>query len=172
MCWVTHLNIAAITHRLICILVCMKQNQAWGYKTFSCSIQLSMKFILLIIVDNLTCISMINTTSERLKARHFFICWYFSFYEQLKFYAQLSWAWKKFNNLWASFFRSSYSCTNFLIFLLTLQCVVMAWWFASVTKGAGEYISRNFPRWSQATNTRSESQKCSNCVVRPWSLTF
>ena len=35
-------------------------------------------------------ISMINTTSERLKARHFFICRYFSLYEQLKFRAQLS----------------------------------------------------------------------------------
>ena len=32
----------------------------------------------------LTFIGMINTTSERLKARNFFICWYFSFYEQLK----------------------------------------------------------------------------------------
>ena len=38
----------------------------------------------------LTFISMINTTSERLKARNFFVCWYFSFYEQLKFHAQLS----------------------------------------------------------------------------------
>ena len=27
---------------------------------------------------------MINTTSERPKARNCFICWYFSFYEQLK----------------------------------------------------------------------------------------
>ena len=42
------------------------------------------------IVDILTVISMINTTSERHKARNFFICWYFSFYEQLKFRAQLS----------------------------------------------------------------------------------
>ena len=48
------------------------------------------------IVGILTFISMINTTSERLKARNFFICQYFSFYEQLKFCAQLSWAWKKF----------------------------------------------------------------------------
>ena len=42
----------------------------------------------------LTFISMINTTSERLRARNFFICWYicvyFSIYEQLKFCAQLS----------------------------------------------------------------------------------
>ena len=28
-------------------------------------------------------ISMMNTTSEKLKARNFFICWYLSFYEQL-----------------------------------------------------------------------------------------
>ena len=44
---------------------------------FSCSTQLSMKFILLInkptIVGILTFISMINTTSERLKARECFV---------------------------------------------------------------------------------------------------
>ena len=33
---------------------------------------------------------MINTTSERLKATHFFICRDFSVYEQLKFRTQLS----------------------------------------------------------------------------------
>ena len=55
-----------------------------------------MEFILLInvemptIVGILTFISMINTTSERLKERNFFLCRYFSFYEQLKFRAQLS----------------------------------------------------------------------------------
>ena len=54
-------------------------------KLFSCSTQLSMKFILLIdvkmptIVGILTFISMINTTSER--ARNFFICRYFNFYD-------------------------------------------------------------------------------------------
>ena len=58
---------------------------------FPCSTQLSTKFILLInvkmptIVGILTFISMMNTTSKRLKARNFFICRYFSFYEQLKF---------------------------------------------------------------------------------------
>ena len=36
-------------------------------------------------VGILTFTSMINTTSERLKARNYFICRYFSFYEQLKF---------------------------------------------------------------------------------------
>ena len=65
-------------------------------KLFQCSTQLSTEFILLINVKMptnvsiLTVISMINTTSERLKARNFFICHYFSFYEQLKFPAQLS----------------------------------------------------------------------------------
>ena len=65
-------------------------------KRFSYSTQLSTKFILLInvkmptIVGIVTFISMITTTSERLKARYFFICHYFSFYEQLKFRAQLS----------------------------------------------------------------------------------
>ena len=42
------------------------------------------------IVGISTFISMINTTSVRLKARNFFICRCFSFYEQLKFCAQLS----------------------------------------------------------------------------------
>ena len=41
-------------------------------------------------VGILVFISMINTASERLKARYFFICGYFSLYEQLKFDAQLS----------------------------------------------------------------------------------
>ena len=31
---------------------------------------------------------MLNITYERLKARNFFICWYFSFYEQFKFRAR------------------------------------------------------------------------------------
>ena len=61
-----------------------------GIKLFSYSTQLSTKFILIIIVGILTFISMINTTSERLKARNFFICRYFNFYEQLKFRAQLN----------------------------------------------------------------------------------
>ena len=51
------------------------------------------------IVGVLTFISMINITSERLEARNFFIRRYFSFYEQLKFHAHLSWARKKLYNL-------------------------------------------------------------------------
>ena len=75
----------------------------WPFKTgpeviklFSYSTQLSTKFIMRInvkmptIVGILTFICMINTISERLKARHFFICWYFSFYGQLKLRTQLS----------------------------------------------------------------------------------
>ena len=75
-------------------------------KLIPCSTQPSMKFILLIkvkmptIVGILTFISMINT-SKRFKARNFFICRYLSFYEHLKFHAQLSWAWKKFYHLGA-----------------------------------------------------------------------
>ena len=38
---------------------------------------------------------MINTASERLKASHFVICWYFSFYKQDKVRAQLSFSMKK-----------------------------------------------------------------------------
>ena len=66
-------------------------------KLFSCSTQLSTKFILLInvkmptTVGILTFISMINTTSERFKAKkNFLTCWHFNFYDQLKFRAQLS----------------------------------------------------------------------------------
>ena len=65
-------------------------------KLFLCSTPLSTKFILLInvkmptTVGILTFIRMINTTSERLETRNFFLCLYFSFYEQLTFHAQLS----------------------------------------------------------------------------------
>ena len=65
-------------------------------KLISWSTQLSTKFIILInvkmptIVGILTFISMINTTSERLVARNIFICRKSSFFEQLKFHAQLS----------------------------------------------------------------------------------
>ena len=65
-------------------------------KLFSYSSKLSTKIILLINVKMptsvgiLTFISMIYTTSERLNARNFFICRYFSFYEQLQLRAQLS----------------------------------------------------------------------------------
>ena len=58
--------------------------------------QLSMKFIMLInveiatIVGILTFISMLNTTSESLKARKVFIFQQFSLCEQLKFHGQLS----------------------------------------------------------------------------------
>ena len=55
-----------------------------------------MKFIMFInvkmptIVGILTSISLINTTSESLKARKVFIFQRFSFYAQLKLHAQLS----------------------------------------------------------------------------------
>ena len=82
----------------------------WGYKLFSGSTQLSMKFIRLInvkmptfvgiltmptFVGILTFISKIITTSENFKATKVIIFHYFSFYEQLKFHALLIWARKK-----------------------------------------------------------------------------
>ena len=74
------------------------------------------------IVGILTFISMINTTSEILKARNFFICRYCSFYEELKFRAQLSLTWKKFitsgldiNNSLAPFCVSVLSFTILVI---------------------------------------------------------
>ena len=51
-------------------------------KLFPCLTQLSTNFVLLINVK--------MPTSERFEARIFFICRYFSFYEQLKFPARLS----------------------------------------------------------------------------------
>ena len=65
-------------------------------KLFQYSTQPSTKFILLInvkmatIVGILTFISRINTASESFKARKIFTFQYFTFYEQLKFHAQLS----------------------------------------------------------------------------------
>ena len=56
----------------------------------SAEIILPINVKMLTIVGILTFISMTNTTSVTLKARNFFICQYFSFYEQLKFHGQLS----------------------------------------------------------------------------------
>ena len=69
---------------------------ARGHNNCWCSTQLSMKFIMLInvkmptIVGILIFISMINTTSEHLKARKVFIFKHVRFYEHLRFHAQLS----------------------------------------------------------------------------------
>ena len=91
-----------------------RYSSPWAYdsgpeviKLFSWSTQQSTKSILLInvkmptIVSFLTFISRIKATTERLKARNFLTFQYVSYYEQLQFRAQLSWAWKKFYNLWA-----------------------------------------------------------------------
>ena len=73
--------ILIISHvgRLFRFLLVSSLNRPQGFKTFPCSTQLSTKLILLInvkmptMVGILTFISMINTTSERLRARNFFI---------------------------------------------------------------------------------------------------
>ena len=66
-----------------------------GYKPFLCPTQLRMEFIMSInvkmptVVGILKFISMINTTSESLKARKVFIFQHIlNFYEQLKLHAQ------------------------------------------------------------------------------------
>ena len=74
-------------------------------KLFLCSTQLSMKFFLLInvkmptIVGILTFMHRKNSILGLSEPEKCWISWYFHTYEQLKFYAQLSWAWKKFYNL-------------------------------------------------------------------------
>ena len=84
-------------------------------KLFSYSTHLSTKFILLInvkmptVVGILTFISRINTISEGFKAIKIVIYHHFTFYEHLKFYAQLSRAQKKVYNLGA---RSCERCQN------------------------------------------------------------
>ena len=64
--------------------------QARGYKTFFVLNSAEHKIYLLINVKMPTLISMINTTSERLKARNVFIFQHFSFHEWLKFHIYLS----------------------------------------------------------------------------------
>ena len=86
------------------------------------------------IVGILTFISMIYTTYEWLKAINFFVCWYFNFYEQLKFRAQLSWALKKFYNLGAwpvsikkripvSFAHIEHACEQFVLPTIAVHCI-------------------------------------------------
>ena len=73
-----------------------------GFKSFSRSIQLIKCFMLIdikmpTIVGILTIISMVNTTSESLKASIVFIFPHNSYYKQLKFHiqmSQMSWAGK------------------------------------------------------------------------------
>ena len=78
-------------------------------KLFSCSTQRSMKFFLLInvkmptIVGILTFMSRKNSILGWSEPGKSWISRYFFTYEHLKFHAQLSWAWKKFYNLGASF---------------------------------------------------------------------
>ena len=74
-------------------------------KLFSCSTQMRSKFILLInvkmptVVGILTFISRINDWLLGFTSEISIDFGYFSTYEQIKFHAQLSWAWKKFYNL-------------------------------------------------------------------------
>ena len=63
-----------------------------------------------------------NTLSESLKARNIYIFQHFSFYEQLKIHAQLSWARKKFYNFGARLGKHMQNeLLAVLLFQLTLQ---------------------------------------------------
>ena len=55
------------------------------------------------IVGILTFMSRKNSILSLSEPENCWISWYFHTCEHLKFHAQLSWAWKKFNNLGASF---------------------------------------------------------------------
>ena len=85
--------------------VCISTTSGFEFiKLFSCSNQLSMKFQLLI---QLKCWKITIFLALRLSDIVFILfinvnnCWHFNIYEQEKIHAQLSWAWKKFYNLWA-----------------------------------------------------------------------
>ena len=71
LCVLASFSLNAMCWYVICICSITRPQ---GYKTFLCSTQLSTKFIMLTIVGVLTFISMLNTSSERFKARNFFIC--------------------------------------------------------------------------------------------------
>ena len=75
------------THKFFSItsIISARRSGPAATRLFSCSTQLSTKFILIINVKMPTS-SMINSTSERFNARNFFSCQYISF---LKFRAQL-----------------------------------------------------------------------------------
>ena len=117
-----------------------------GYiKLFSCSSQLSIKFIMCInvkmptIVGILTFISMVNTTYESLKAIKVFILKHCCWYEHLKLYAQLRWARKKFYNVeaWNLFSSRKKNHRTTLLPFISFLCNTSIWteWFV---------VSRNF----------------------------
>ena len=85
------------------------------------------------IVGILTFISMINTTSESLKARNVFIFQHFSFYEQLKFHVNLSWARKKFYNLRACLTQFFWRAGLNSVYLIRLPLSSIYWLSVSLT---------------------------------------
>ena len=140
------------------------------------------------IVDILTIICIINTAFESLKARKVFIFQYFSFYEQIKFHAQLSWAWKSFITSrpglqtrvchWKSFFlflnQNLYSKTSMartlmahspglartIIIVLTGRSMHNPPWMAGTTLGL------NYFSWSQASLSHWSSTVCMFWVLK------
>ena len=74
-----------------------RNNRAQGYEKFSYSTQLSMKFWMLKSIKKKFSIFQAQISLERYDNKY----WHFDIYEQEKFHAQLSSAWKYFYNLGA-----------------------------------------------------------------------
>ena len=70
-----------------------------GYKTFSSSTELGMKFIMPITVKILIIVGILTFIIIIYKYKAVFIFQHFIFYEQMKIHAQLNWAWKSFITL-------------------------------------------------------------------------
>ena len=87
---------------------------------FSCSTLLSSKFQLLIKIstnEKVFCFMSLKCRVYHANANN---CWHFNIYEQDKFRAQLSWAWKKLYNLRACLFRQSCKMLKKYILYITI----------------------------------------------------
>ena len=83
------------------------RSYACRVKLFSCSIQLFMKFILLINCWHFNIYEHDIYNICEFESKTILYCQHFSFYEQVEFRAHLIWAWKKFYNLgsWLLYFK-------------------------------------------------------------------
>ena len=124
-----------LMHWILLFYISQTPRQAWWewqrnpgpevIKLFSCSTQLSMKFVLLINLKLLTILNsfLLNIAEhENFSANKYEnanLSWHFHIYWQRKFHAQLSWAWKKFYNLGARWIRYGSDCINSRVYLFT-----------------------------------------------------
>ena len=109
-------------------------------KLFSCSTQLSMKFVLFINLKILT--KVLNffhaqlswASSAELSMKKVLFFWYFYLYDQVKFHAELSWAWKKFYNFGAWINYICIQSAQCLCISQTFQTAWMHW------AGSGKFV--------------------------------